>query len=472
MPSPPEPYRPIPAELASLMRLAVPVVLTQVGSMALNVVDVLMIGHAGVELLAAASLGSVWIMGTLVIGMGVILGLDPIITQAHGAGDQETLGLSLQRGIVLALALSIPLACLWLATEPALLLAGQAPHLAAMAHDYVLVQIPSIPAYLVFSAQRQYLQGRGMVKPAMWITLGVSGLNILFNWALIFGNLGMPALGLVGAGLATCMTRTCLALGLAAWIRAGRLHQGAWVPWSRKALDRTSLAALLALGLPIGLQLGLDVWAFELVTLLAGQLDTASLAAHSIVLNLVALAFMIPLGISSAAVTRVGNLLGQGHAQSARRVTWLAIALGAAIMTIAALAFIAFRDRLPRLYNRDPSVVQVASGLLIIAAMFQLFDGIQVVAGGVLRAMKQTRTAALFNVIGYYGLGLPLGIVLAFALDLGVEGLWYGLSAALAIIAASLLLWLWRRGPGVQSHTAAVAPGPSQPLASGWHDAS
>jgi MATE family multidrug resistance protein len=458
MRSPPESYRPIPEEIASLVRLAVPVVFTQIGSMALNVVDILMVGHAGVDILAAASLGSVWIMGTLVIGMGVILGLDPIITQAHGAGDQETLGLSLQRGIVIALALSIPLACLWLATEPVLLLAGQEQRLAAMARNYVFTQIPSIPAYLIFAAQRQYLQGRGIVKPAMWITLGVNGLNILFNWALIFGNLGMPALGLVGAGLATCITRMCLALGLAAWMLAGRLHEGAWVPWSRKALDRAPLGALLMLGLPIGFQLGLDVWAFEIVTLLAGQFDTASLAAHSIVLNLVALAFMIPLGISSAAVTRVGNLIGRGDAGNAQRATWIAVALGAAIMVISALAFIMFRDRLPRLYSGDTSVIEVASGLLIIAAMFQLFDGIQVVAGGVLRAMKQTRIAALFNLIGYYGLGLPLAIALAFGLELRVAGLWYGLSAALAIIAVSLMVWLSRHGPGVRVDTAPVAP--------------
>jgi MATE family multidrug resistance protein len=463
MRSPHEPYRPITQEIASLMRLAVPVVFTQIGSMALNVVDILMVGHAGVEVLAAASLGSVWIMGTLIIGMGVILGLDPIITQAHGAADQETLGLSLQRGIVIALALSLPLACLWLATEPVLLLAGQEPRLAAMAHDYVLMQIPSIPAYLIFSAQRQYLQGRGIIKPAMWLTLGANGLNVLLNWALIFGNLGMPALGLVGAGLATCMTRVCLALGLAAWILAGRLHEGAWVPWSRKALDRASLGALLTLGLPIGFQLGLDVWAFEIITLLAGQFDTASLAAHSIVLNLVALAFMIPLGISSAAATRVGNLIGRGDARNAQRATWIAMALGAAMMVISALAFIVFRDQLPHLYNDDTSVVEVASRLLVIAAMFQLFDGIQVVAGGVLRVMKRTKTAALFNLIGYYGLGLPLAAALAFGLELRVEGLWYGLSAALAIIAVSLMVWLSRHGPGARLDTAPVTPVTGQP---------
>jgi MATE family multidrug resistance protein len=321
-----------------------------------------------------------------------------------------------------------------------------------------VAQLPSIPAYLIFSAQRQYLQGRGIIKPAMWITLGVNGLNVLFNWALIFGNLGMPALGLVGAGLATCMTRMCLALGLTTWILACRLHQGAWVPWSRKALDRASLGALLALGLPIGFQFGLDVWAFEIVTLLAGQFDTASLAAHSIVLNLVALAFMIPLGISSAAVTRVGNLIGRGDMRSAQRATWIAIALGASFMAISALAFIVLRDRLPRLYNRDSSVVEVASGLLVVAAMFQLFDGIQVVAGGVLRAMKRTKTAALFNLIGYYGLGLPLAVALAFGLEMRVEGLWYGLSAALAIIATSLTVWLSRHGPGASLDTAPAAP--------------
>ena len=434
-------------ELRRLLALAAPMVVTQLGAMSLVVVDTLMVGRVGVDALAAAALGGTWVMGTLVVGMGLVLGLDPIVTQAHGAGDGPRLGLALQRGLVLAVLASLPIALVWALTGPVLILLGQEPRLAALAHDYVVVQIPGIAPFLAFVALRQVLQGRGLAAPAMWVTLGANLINVAGNALLIFGGLGLPALGLVGAGLATTLTRFALLLGLLAWIRAFGLLDGVWIPWRRGAAALAGLREIIAYGAPVAVQLALEMWAFQVTTLLAGRMGAAALAAHTIVLNVASLTFMVPLGVSMAAVTRVGNLLGAARPRDAQRAAWLALALGAGAMAAAAHAFITLGPAIPRLYSDDPAVVALAAGLLPIAAAFQLFDGTQVVGGGILRGMGRTRPAALFNLLGYYALGLPLAVLLAFRQGLGVHGLWWGLSLALGVIALALLLYIARRGP-------------------------
>lgn len=435
-------------EVRSLAVLAAPLVVTQVGSMLLGVVDMLMVSDLGRDALAAASLGNLWIMGTIVIGMGVVLGIDPVITQAHGAGDGRAVGLALQRGLVIAALASIPTCGLWLATEPVLLLVGQSPALARMAHDYVLVQTPSAFAYLAFTALRSYLQGRGITAPAMWIILAVNLLNALFNWVLIHGHLGFPALGLVGAGIATGVTRSLMFV-LLVWVTWGwRLHAGAWLPWSRAAVHPAGLLEILRLGVPVGVQLGLEVWAFQVATLFAGWLGDAQLAAHTIVLNLASLSFMVPLGISMATVTRVGNLLGAREPQAAQHAAWVALAMGAAVMGLSAAAFVGLRDVLPTLYaDEDRLVLALAAAILPIAGAFQLFDGTQVVGGGILRGMGRTRPAAVFNLLAYYVLGLPLGYYLAFETGMGLPGIWWGLTFGLAAVAALLVAWIAWRGP-------------------------
>lgn len=435
------------AETRTLAALAAPIVVTQVGAMMLGVVDMLMVGSLGREALAAASLGTLWTMGTLVLGQGVVLGMDPVLTQAHGAGDGRAVGLALQRGLVVAAAAGLPVTLLWAATEPALILVGQDPHLAALAGDYVRVQLPSAGFYLGFTALRSYLQGRGIVAPGLWVTVVANLLNALFNWALIFGHLGFPALGLVGAGIATGITRSLMfiLLGLLVW--RARLYDGAWLAWSRAAVDRRGLVEILGHGVPVGLQLGLEVWAFQGATVLAGWLGDAELAAHTVALNLASLSFMVPLGIGIAAVTRVGNLIGAGDRRAAQRAAWVALAMGAAVMTVSAVTFVSLRHALPGLYTDDPAVLALAAAALPIAGTFQLLDGTQVVGGGILRGMGRTRPAALFNLVGYYAIGLPVGYWLAFEAGMGLPGIWWGLTIGLAVVAASLVAWIAARGP-------------------------
>jgi len=439
---------PVAAEGRKLLSLAIPVAATQLSTMLLGFVDTVMVGRVSVDAISAASLANVWIFGTIMFANGIVMGIDPLITQAHGAGEPRTLALTLQRGAVLSLLLSVPVAGLFLFTEQVLLFAGQDPELARVAGEYAAVQAPSVPFFLAYTALRQYLQGRELVRPALWVILIANVFNVGFNWVLIFGNLGFPALGVVGAGYATALTRAVGFVGLLLWVRAFGLHRGAWLAWGRESVNPRALAAIAAVGLPVAIQHSLEIWAFSGAALLAGWLGSVQLAAHTVALNMAALAFMIPLGVSQGAVTRVGNLLGARRPADAQRAAWVAMALGGAVMSVSATAFVVLRHWLPRIYTPEPEVIAMCAAILPIAAAFQIFDGIQVVGCGVLRGMGETRPAAWFNLVGYWVLGLPLGGWLAFRADWGLAGIWWGLCLGLAIVAGSLVLWIRARGPG------------------------
>jgi MATE family multidrug resistance protein len=430
-----------------LVTLAVPIILTQVGMNMLGVVDTIMAGRYSVEVLAAAALGHLWTFGTLIFAMGIVFGIDPIVTQAHGARDSERMGLALQRGLVVALIATLPTIGLWLATEKILIGLGQDPRLASLAHDYTVVQLPSVPFFLGFLALRQYLQGRGIVRPALLVVVASNLCNILFNWMFIFGRLGAPEMGIVGAGLATALTRGVMFGVMLSLVLRGRLYVGAWTPWSRRSLKPSRLGEILNHGVSIGIQYSLEVWAFQIVMLWAGHLGEAQLAAHSVVINMVSMSFMIPFGLSQATTTRVGNLLGEGRPREAHLAAWVALGLGGGAMCFFAVFFAVFRDALPRIYSADPRVILLGASILPIAAGFQIFDGIQAVGGGILRGMGRTRPAALFNLIGYYLLALPLAWWLGFRTNLGLRGLWWGLALGLLLIASTLLVWIRRNGP-------------------------
>lgn len=435
-------------EISSLVRLTVPVVGTQVAAMTMGVVDTIMLGSVGPQALAAAALGSTCIWGTLILADGLVRGIDPIVSQAHGARDGERAALALQRGVVIAVAVSFPLAVLWLFTEEFLLATGQDAELAALAQSYVLVQIPSIVCHTVYMALRGYLQGRAIMNPALWVMIFANAVHIFGNWVLIFGHLGAPALGVIGAGIATSLTRALALASLVGMTLGLRLHEGAWRPWSRQALSPAGLRRVLALGLPVGLQVGLEVWAFQIATLMAGRLGVIQLAGHQIVLNMASLTFMVPLGIAIGASTRVGNLIGAERSEQVQRAAWVAFGLGAGAMGLFGVVMIGLRDQLPRLYTSDPEVVAVCASLLPIAAAFQVFDGTQAVGCGILRGMGRTRAPALVTLVGYYAIALPFAWWLGFERGLGLAGIWWGLCLGLVIVASALLVWVRRSGSG------------------------
>jgi MATE family multidrug resistance protein len=438
---------PLRLEIRKLTSLALPVAATQVSTMLMGFVDTLMVGRVSVEALAAVSLANTWIFGTMMLANGVVFGLDPIVAQAHGARDGRRAGRALQHGVVLALLLSVPVCGLLLVTDRVLIAFGQDPALAADALRYAVVQVPSVPFFLVYGALRQYLQGRELMRPAMYVILIANVFNAGFNWVLIFGHLGFPALGLVGAGIATTLTRVLSCVGLIAFVRAFRLHRGAWVPWSRDALRVGGLLEVFRYGWPVAIMMALEMWAFGAAQLLAGRLGAVAIASHAIALNMAALAFMVPVGISQGASTRVGNLIGARRPLDAQRAAWVALGLGAGVMTVSAFAFVVFRETLPRIYTPEASVIALCASVLPIAGAFQIFDGAQVVACGALRGMGRVRPAMVFNLLSYWALGLPLGGWLALWQGWGLAGIWWGLCIGLATVSLLLVGWIALRGP-------------------------
>lgn len=433
--------------LRRLLAVALPAIGAQLAAMMLWVIDVLMLGHLSVEALGSASLGRVWIVGSLGFGLGLLMGLDPIAAQAHGAGDRQRLQEALRDGLYLALLVCLPLALVWGLTGPALLLFDSAPELVPTAASYVHVQIPSLPFMMVYFVLKQYLLAQGIVKPVMWIALGSNLFNACANWVLIFGHFGMPALGATGAGLATALTQVLMLIALIAWMKRHdqplpRLDTWRWWP-----APRAGIARIAVLGLPISIQLGLDLWIWQITTLLAGRLGPVPLAAHTIVLLVASAVFMVPLGLSMAAVSRVGNLIGAGERDQAQRVAWLSLTVAAGIMAVAAVGMWLGRGWLTGLFTFDREVILLGAAIFPIAALFQVFDGVQVAGSGVLRGMGKTRPAAVFNLLGYYGLALPLGAWLALGLGQGLAGLWWGLCAGLAAIAILFVVWVARYGP-------------------------
>jgi MATE family multidrug resistance protein len=431
-------------EWGALWKLALPTVLSQFGQMLYGIVDTMMLGHVGVAPMAAAALGSAFAWVFMMIATGIVLGMDPLISQAHGAGNKREVALTLQRAIVIALIACVPVLFAHLYATQMLCFLGQEPELARMAGQYLRAQSWSVPIFPLIMALRSYLLGRAIVKPFMWITVIANLWNVLFDWLFIFGHWGIPALGLVGAGIATGLTRSLVLLATIVVIVRARLHVGAWQPWSRDSFSPEGLWRIVKLGLPIGAQLGLEVNCFTLAALMAGRLGEGALSAHDICINIASLSFMLPLGVSLTAAARVGNLLGEGSQARLRHSGRLAIGLGTSVMLVNAVLIFGLRQLLPRAFIQDLGVVELAAALLPIVATLQIADGAQVVSAGVLRGLGRTRAPAVIHFIGYYLIALPVGYLLAFRVGLGVRGVWWGLTTGLLSIAGLLLFWVAR----------------------------
>jgi MATE family multidrug resistance protein len=405
--------------------------------MLMGVVDTIMVGHVSPQDLAAVALGNIYFFACAVFGMGLLFSLDPVVSQAVGAGDREAMARGVQRGLVLALGLTLAAGLLLLAAEPVLVMLRQPPEVIPRAAGYARATIPGVLPFYVFVVLRQTLQARGHVLPILAAMVVANLGNVLFNWILVYGNLGAPALGAVGSGWASSLSRTVMAASLLAVSWPLLRHQ--LLPFRPEALRRRPLVRMLRLGMPIGAQMGLEYGAFGLAGVLMGLLGTISVAGHQIALNLAALTFMVPLGISQATAVLVGRGVGASDPDRARRAAMGGLAVGAGFMALTMALFLAIPEPLARIYSSDAPVVALAAALLPIAALFQVFDGIQVVALGVLRGVGDTRVPMLLNLLGFWLAGLPVGIVLAFRGGMGPQGLWWGLALGLALVAVLLV---------------------------------
>jgi multidrug resistance protein, MATE family len=421
-----------------MLTLALPLVAVQLGQAAMQVVDNIMVGHVSGDAMAAVALGSIYSFGLLMFGMGVLLALDPLVSQAVGAGDTEGAARAVQRGVVLAVLMAIVLAALHLPAAAVFRLLGQRETIVPTAAAFVRASIPGLAPVLFVTVMRQSLQARHHVRPIVVAMLIANFVNAGLNWVLVYGNLGAPAMGAVGSGWATSASRWFLALCLAAtaWPEL-RPHL---VPWRRGVLDLAPLGRIVALGLPIGFQILLEVAAFNGAGLILGARGAAALAGHQVALSLASFTFNVPLAAAMATSVLVGNAIGRGDSAGARRAAGAGLACGTLFMATTAALFLVLPGLFATGFTDDAAVVAVAVSLVPIAGVFQVFDGVQVVASGILRGAGESRVPAAANLVGYWLVGLPVGWWLTTRTSLGPRGVWWGLTGGLVAVAA-LLSW-------------------------------
>ena len=438
------------AELISMLRLAWPLVLALFAQQAINATDVLLIGRLGPQHLAAATLALNLTYTLNMFLLGLVTASSPMMATALGQRSNAVRDVrrTFRAGLwLIGAALPIYLLTLW-NIEPIMLAFGQAPEIAAMGAEFLHAYMWCTIFWLLFQLMRNFVAALERPRVVLWLSLAGIGINALLSWALIFGRLGLPALGLRGAGLGSTLTWMILCGALGAFIirerKFRRFHLfGRW--WRA---DRERALAMARLGLPIGATLALEMGVFALAAYFMGWLGTEAVAAHAVALQIAALTFMIPLGLGQAATVRVGLALGRLDKPGIARAGWTAWVLGVGFMAAMALIIWSVPRPLVTLFLDDNAanapVIALAVQFLLVAAAFQLADGAQVIGAGMLRGLHDTRVPLLFALVGYWVVGLGIGSWLAFGADWRGVGIWTGLAAGLAAV-AGLMLWRWFR---------------------------
>jgi multidrug resistance protein, MATE family len=369
-------------EFRPMFTLALPVVLAELGWMAMGLVDTLMVGRISAEAIGAVGIGTSLFMGVSIFGIGLLLGLDTLVAQAYGAGRVDECHRWLVHGLVLSVIMTGPIVAIFLLLGRWLEAWGLHPDVLRLAEPYVRILAWSVLPLFLYAAFRRYLQGMGIVRPVMIALFTANIFNVFANWVLIFGNLGAPAMGVRGAAWATVIARVGMALSCWASSCTASGASGRGCAETPLSIEAARMRRLVALGLPAATQITLEVGVFAAATALAGRLAPASLAAHQIAINLAAFSFMVPLGVSAAAAVRVGHAVGARDMPAASRAGWTALLFGTLFMAGAAVVFLTIPHWLIGEFTEDPAVLAIGVTLLGVAAIFQLFDGIQAVATG------------------------------------------------------------------------------------------
>ena len=431
------------SELETLVHLAFPVVMAELGWMSMAVVDTAMVGRLNAVAIGAVGLGSILYYTIVLFGFGLLLSMDPLVARAFGAGDLEDCHHTLHQGIFLAFALTVPLMALTYAL-PALLFRWDVnASTAAACGPFIRVLSWSTLPLLLYACLRRYLQARKLVRPVMFALVSANLVNWAGNWMLIYGHLGFRAYGIAGSAWSTILSRIYMAAFLAVAIVYHERSGPSGLFRLRPRLDLARLREMLRIGFPAASQILLEVGAFSAATVIAGKLSPVALAAHQIALNCASFTYMVPLGIGSATAVSVGHALGRNDQPGAIRIGWIGIGLGATCMSVGAILFLALPAQIMRIYTTQLPVIRTGVSLLTIAAFFQLFDGVQTVTTGALRGIRDTASAMTLNFLGYWVIGLPLGWYLCFQWRMGARGVWLGLCLALVLLAGALLL-VWR----------------------------
>ena len=433
----------IAAELIETLRLAAPMALTQLSQIAMMTTDLAFIGRLGGDAIAAAALAGTIYFVSFTFGMGLMSAVAPLAAQAFGAGDAPLVRRSLHAGLWAGLMVALPIMAFPLQGETILLALGQAREPARLAQNYMFGLAWGVAPALWFMALRSFMGAVNRPEPVLWITLAAIPINALLVYPLLYGAWGLPALGLFGAGLATSL------------VNLGSFLAGLWFT-TRKAplrdyhvlarlwrIDWSLMRQILVIGAPMSLAFLLEYGLFSTAALLMGLIGTAPLAAHQVALQIVAILYMIPYGISMAATVRVGHAAGRHDADGVRRAGLTAIAIGVALAAVLTAAVVGARFTIAQFFlgrGEDDATLTLATTLLVIGATFFITDALQTVTNGALRGIKDTRIPLLFATIGYWLVGFPASYALGFHTPLGAAGIWVGLSIGTATHATLLIL--------------------------------
>jgi MATE family multidrug resistance protein len=399
-----------------------------------------MVGRLGAAPLAAAALGSSLTFIVIIIGIGLSMAVTPLVAIAVGAKKYEDCGIYFRQSLLINTVFSIIIAVLIFFAADLIKYFNQPMEVQLQAQSYMkIIGLSSIPLML-FQSYKQFIEGLSVMRPAMIITLLANIINWFACWVLIFGKFGLPALGLNGAGWATFSSRVFMALAMMGFVMNNKFFKDYDVSFHFKSINWRIIKKILSLGLPSGFQYFFEVGAFSFAVVMVGWLGTKQQAAHQIAISLASISFMAVLGISAAGSIRVGNAVGQKDIHETRKAGFTASLLGASVMFCSGLIFIFFRNYLPTLYVNDEAVISIASSLLVIAALFQLSDGVQAVGIGILRGLTDVKIPTAITFIAYWIVGLPIGYLLGFTFEMGVQGVWIGLLSGLTTSAILLTL--------------------------------
>jgi MATE family multidrug resistance protein len=432
--------RPWTREIAPTLKLAMPIMAGMVSHMLMGLADTVMVGHVGVTPLAASSFVNLLLHPPVTFGLGLLSAVAILTSQAFGAKNSEQAGHALRNGLLASIAFGL------LVAVGAHLLAthldrfGQEPAVASESHAYLIICGWSVIPALIAHAAKQFSEALNHAWTPNFILLAGVALNVFLNWILIYGNLGAPALGLAGAGWATLLARIVVAIVMMIYL-ALNTELKAYLPthWFAE-LHFARIKQLLTLGGPVAAQHFLEVGAFAFAALMMGWFSAEALAAHQIAITSAATTFMFMVGLGMAVCIRVGHAFGARKFQRTRRIGFVGIALAAAGMSLFGLMFITLRFPLARAFINDPEVIRLTAQFFIVAALFQIADGVQVTAMSALRGLSDVKIPAFIAILAYWMIAIPLGYILAFRIEYGPIGIWWALALGLGI-AATTLTW-------------------------------
>lgn len=420
--------------------LAYPVVISQLGHIMVGVVDTAMVGQIGTIEQAAVALSNSLYTLVLVFGLGVSYGITPLVAAADSSKNHSENAALLKHSVIINTLLGILLFLLLIAISPILNLFDQKQEVVDLAIPFLNVMMLGMIPLCIFSGFKQFTEGLSFTRIAMLITIGSNLLNILLNYLMIFGYWGFPEMGLMGSCWASFISRVAMAIAMFYYVYYNRHFKIYWQGFQMRTISKALVKKILAIGIPSGLQWVFEVGAFAFAVVMIGWISPDAQAAHQIALSIAASTYMMASGLSAAASVRVGNQLGLKSREGVRTAGFSAFVMVLVFMGLMAVLFIVFQHFLPTLFSKESNVISIAASLIVIAAFFQLSDGVQVLGLGALRGIKDVKIPTIITLIAYWAIGLPMSYVFGFQLNLGVEGIWYGLSLGLTV-AAVFLLW-------------------------------